>query len=416
MRRTLAALPLRSGPLLSLLPAVGRPLPRVTGFGFVPMAPRKQKRWNILAAIAVVTATLLVVLGLARLDVEPQHSRDDLQHTGAPHHHSADGPVRHRVRVGVYATSTYDLDLSVPSFASNGYLWLRWEEPLQQLLEEQDIGIEERINLVNGLVSDAEPILHPVGDAPERLEDGTYYQIFNYIARFHIERPSFHRYPFASVSLPLVIEADDVDGTLDYGSLRFVPDVESSGIGLNAGIIGWLNQGWSIAEYRYRYATDFGIGGGDAIYSRVIFNLTVGTSAWAAFWRLLLPLVVVMTMMLLVFKVRADEQDARAGIPVTVLLTLVFLQQTYRSELPQLPYLTFLDQVYVIAYVITLLAFVLVLWNGRRYAELEAMPPGVRRERLERRLYRLDELWPLLVVVFSAVAVLLCWFTLPAQG
>jgi len=71
----------------------------------------------------------------------------------------------------------------------------------------------------------------------------------------------------------------------------------------------------------------------------------------------MLPLLVVMVMVLLVFKIRPDEQDARAGIPVTVLLTLVFLQQVYRGELPDLPFLTFFDQVYVIAYVITLFAF-----------------------------------------------------------
>ena len=120
-----------------------------------------------------------------------------------------------------------------------------------------------------------------------------------------------------------------------------------------------------------------------------------------------------MAMVLLVFKVPPVLQDARAGIPVTVLLTLVFLQQTYRAELPQLPYLTFLDQVYVIAYVVTLLAFGLVLWNGRRYAELEDMPAGAPRLRLEQRLYRLDELWPLLVVLFTTLAVLICWLSLP---
>jgi hypothetical protein len=122
---------------------------------------------------------------------------------------------------------------------------------------------------------------------------------------------------------------------------------------------------------------------------------------------------VVMAMVLLVFKVRADEQDARAGIPVTVLLTLVFLQQTYRDELPQLPFLTFLDQVYVVAYVVTLLAFVLVIWIGRRYDELEAMPEGPQRQSLAHRLHTLDELWPLSVVGFTTVSVVLCWLTLP---
>jgi Ca2+/Na+ antiporter len=130
----------------------------------------------------------------------------------------------------------------------------------------------------------------------------------------------------------------------------------------------------------------------------------------------MLPLLVVMAMVLLVFKVRADEQDARAGIPVTVLLTLVFLQQTYRDELPDLPFLTFLDQVYVVAYVVTLLAFVLVIYIGRRYGEMEEMPEGPRRDQIEQRLHRLDEIWPLTVVVFSSISIVLCWFTLPPGG
>ncbi len=129
----------------------------------------------------------------------------------------------------------------------------------------------------------------------------------------------------------------------------------------------------------------------------------------------MLPLLVVMVMVLMVFKVRADEQDARAGIPVTVLLTLVFLQQAYRGELPDLPYLTFLDQVYVVSYVVTLLAFVLVIWIGRRYGEVEEMSESPERQQLEQRLHRLDEVWPLTMVVFSTVAIVLCWITLP-QG
>ena len=124
---------------------------------------------------------------------------------------------------------------------------------------------------------------------------------------------------------------------------------------------------------------------------------------------------VVMTMVLLVFKVRPDEQDARAGIPVTVLLTLVFLQQVYRDELPDLPYLTFLDKVYVIAYVVTLVAFVLLIWIGRRYSDVDKIPEGPLRDRLEMRLQVLDEIWPMAMVVFCAVAVAFSWLSIPAN-
>jgi hypothetical protein len=410
-----------------------------------PLAPRKQKRWNILAIASVVLACILAVMGLAHIDVVPMRSRDSLRLSSSPRALTTDTSqllaggwtslrgerlseletavdqqaleqAKHLLQVGVYVTSTYDLDLSVPSFSSNGYVWLRWDGALQEYLEASGASIDQRINLLNGLVSDADPVLHPLSDTPEQMADGSYYQLFGYIGRFYIDRASFRHYPFTTVSLPLVLEADDVDGGLDYANLRLQPDLQNSGMGLYAGIIGWLNRGWSIAEYRHHYATNFGLGGPENDYSQVVFDTAYGTSAWAAFWRLLLPLAVLMAMVLLVFKVRPDEQDARASIPVTVLLTLVFLQQTYRAELPQLPFLTFLDQVYVVAYVVTLVAFVLVIWIGRRYAELEEMPQGPEREQLGRRLYRLDELWPLAVMVFSSISILVCWLTLPTAA
>jgi hypothetical protein len=35
---------------------------------------------------------------------------------------------------------------------------------------------------------------------------------------------------------------------------------------------------------------------------------------------------------------------------------------------------------------------------------------------MERRLTRLDELWPLLVVVFSSLTILLCWLSIPSSS
>ena len=408
------------------------------------MASRRHKHWNILAAVSILLAAILAVSGIAKLDVAQVPRQDALRLASSSRALTTESSrlpsdgwtslrgeqlsslesredqqaledAAYHIQIGVYATSTYDLDLSVPSYASNGYVWLRWDEALQSYLNERDINIEQRITLLNALLSDAEPVLHPVDSRPQKMDDGTYYQLFTYIGRFYIDRASFRHFPFTTVSLPLVIEADDVDGVFDYGNLRFEPDVQNSGMGLFAGIIGWLNRGWSIAEYRHNYATNFGLGGVSEDYSLAVFDIAFGTSAWSAFWRLMLPLLVVMVMVLMVFKVRADEQDARAGIPVTVLLTLVFLQQAYRGELPDLPYLTFLDQVYVVSYVVTLLAFVLVIWIGRRYGEVEEMSESPERQQLEQRLHRLDEVWPLTMVVFSTVAIVLCWITLP-QG
>lgn len=321
--------------------------------------------------------------------------------------------AEHRVQVGVYANTTSELDLSVPSFSSTGYVWLRWDGPLQAYLEAKGATIDERFSLINTLITDAPPELQPVGKMPERLADGSYYQMFTYRGRYYLDKASFRHYPFMSISLPLALEVDDVDGGLAYQNLRLEPDIRNSGMGLFARIIGWLNQGWSIAEYRHHYASNFGLGGAESDYSLLLFEISFGTSAWASFWRLLLPLTVLMSMMLLVFKVRPDEQDARASIPVTVLLTLVFLQQTYRSELPELPFLTFLDQVYVVAYVITLVAFILVIWIGRRYASMEEMEEGPARQNMLQRLEDLDNSWPLVMVLFSGTAIAISWILIP---
>lgn len=321
--------------------------------------------------------------------------------------------AEHRVQVGVYANTTSELDLSVPSFSSTGYVWLRWDGPLQAYLEAKGATIDERFSLINTLITDAPPELQPVGKMPERLADGSYYQLFTYRGRYYLDKASFRHYPFMSISLPLALEVDDVDGGLAYQNLRLEPDIRNSGMGLFARIIGWLNQGWSIAEYRHHYASNFGLGGAESDYSLLLFEISFGTSAWASFWRLLLPLTVLMSMMLLVFKVRPDEQDARASIPVTVLLTLVFLQQTYRSELPELPFLTFLDQVYVVAYVITLVAFILVIWIGRRYASMEEMEEGPARQNMLQRLEDLDNSWPLVMVLFSGTAIAISWILIP---
>jgi len=404
---------------------------------------RKQKRWNLVGIGSVLLATILAMMAIARIDVTPVSSRDALRLSSSaraltidprqlpPSGWStlrgdvlSDGEARvdqeelerapHHVKVGVYANTASELDLSIPSYSSSGYVWLIWDEPLQRYLEANGATIDQRFNLLNTLITDAPPQLEPVAQKPERLADGSYYQLFTYRGRYYLDQASFRHYPFMSVSLPVAIEVDDVDGGLTYRQLRLEPDIRNSGMGLYARIIGWLNQGWSIAEYRHHYASNFGLGGPESDYSLILFEISFGTSAWASFWRLLLPLAVLMAMVLLVFKVRPDEQDARASIPVTVLLTLVFLQQTYRDELPILPFLTFLDQVYVVAYVVTLVAFILVIWIGRRYADMEAMEEGPARSSLHQRLEDLDNSWPLVVVAFSGTAIAFSWMLIPA--
>jgi len=69
--------------------------------------------------------------------------------------------------------------------------------------------------------------------------------------------------------------------------------------------------------------------------------------------------------------------------------------------------------VYVVAYVVTLVAFVLVIWIGRRYASMESLEEGTAQDNLRRRLENLDSSWPLVMVAFSGAAISICWMLIP---
>lgn len=405
----------------------------------------RSRRWNFLSIFSIVVAAILALVAISRIDVVPLESRDEVRLTSSSRALNIDPKqlppsgwstlrgdllnaseaqvdrialdnAPYWAQVGVYANTTSELDLSIPSYASGGYIWMTWGESLQRYLEAEGVSINQRFSFLNTLSSSTQPPsseLTPVGDGAKKLANGDYYQLFTYRGQYLIDQANFRRFPFMSISLPLFIEPDDNEGSLNYKTLRLDPDIRNSGIGFNARILGWLNQGWSIAEYRHQYATNFGQGGDESDYSVVLFEISFGTSSWASVWRLLLPLVVLMSMVLLVFKVRADEQDARASIPVTVLLTLVFLQQTYRADLPVLPFLTFLDQVYIVAYIVTLAAFVLVLWIGRRYGDIEDIKDPIAKAALLKHLHRLDDIWPLLVTLVGGSAIAICWITIP---
>ena len=103
-----------------------------------------------------------------------------------------------------------------------------------------------------------------------------------------------------NISLPVAIEANGINGRLGYQNLRLIPEIRNSGMGLCPRIIGGLNTGLSLAECRRHCATNYGLGGEGYNYSQILFWISCGTSWWASFGRLLLPLSVLMAKVLIV--------------------------------------------------------------------------------------------------------------------
>ena len=252
-----------------------------------------------------------------------------------------------KVSVGIYAMNNYGIDPQVPSFDSTGYMWFKWGDELQQYLLKSGLDVWKVMSPVNllDIPQSADTVMVPTGsDKPIKMKDGTWYQTVAYKGKFYIDRKDFRRHPFTRLSLPIMLEADDI--LLSYGNFRIVPDLQGSGIGqfIDANT-GWVNLGWSMAEYKHHYDTDFGFGEGASDYSQLVFDVTYASDPWSAFWKILVPLATVMAMVVGATKMDPEQWEVRLTMPVTVLLTLVFLQQSQDSAMPRLPYLTFLDEV-----------------------------------------------------------------------
>ena len=383
--------------------------------------------WNFFLILVVAISGIFLVQFLGKENLDVISSRELLRLTSTPHirNEAPDAAPRgrplqgreilrdselleaakYKVYAGIYVANNFSLNLEIPSFSSKGYIWMRWGKPFQDYLEGRGLAISEVIGLENDINPETSAIT-PLRDVRE-FDDGSFGQGMLYTGEFYIDNLDLRRFPFNSVSLPVVLEVDDPLGDLTYKSLRLIPDLRDSGIGQYSDLFGWLTRGWSFGEFRHHFASGLGFSAQDEEYSQLIFDVSYQRSAWSAFWTLIQPLVVVMAAIVLITRVLTEF---RVEIPIAVLLTLILMQDGYRSELPNLPYLSFLDSVYAIAYILSIVSFALVLYleSLKRRAGLES---SERQSLVLARIHFYEQFWPpmslLVMVLLSAASWLL---------
>lgn len=379
----------------------------------------RKRFWTVLLILIVMATGVVLNQFLGDEDQNLIHSREMLRLTSTPHIPNEFKDVLprgkplqgaeilrdaellekalYKIHTGLYVINNFGLDLEKPSFSSKGYIWMRWQQPFQDYLEESDLELVNVVNLENDINPETSQIT-ALRDV-QVYDDGSYGQGFLYTGEFYIDNLDLRRFPFNSVSLPVVLEVEDPIGDLTYENLRLIPDLRDSGIGLYSNLFGWLTKGWSFGEFRHHFASGFGVSLQDEEYSQLIFDVSYQKSASSAFWTLIQPLLVVMSSIVLITRVLTEF---RLEIPIAVLLTLIFLQDGYRSDLPNLPYLSFLDSIYVIAYIVSIVSFGLVLYLEDLKLQRDGLSASDEIQRMSRRITRFERIWPpvcLLVMV-----------------
>lgn len=255
----------------------------------------------------------------------------------------------------------------------------------------------------------------PVGETPLQLANGDYYQLINFSTKLSIEQLGLRHYPFQRMHLPIEVEINDETDQFRFENLRLIVDRVDSGVGHSIDVNGFITRGWSMAEFRHIYASDFGLRNDNSStrhavsYSQILFDVAYARSVKASVWSLFQPLVVVMAIVILSPSLSSRLWEVRIALPATAVLTLVFLQASYRSMLPQLPYLTFIDRIYSLAYAICLACFALYVWAANRLNH--AMPHMGAEERslIEAEINRVDRSFQLLCLLTLSLGAIVCW-------
>jgi hypothetical protein len=312
------------------------------------------------------------------------------------------------VRLGIFAENVYDFNANTQSFAAEGLVWAHWGEDFQALLDKEGLSIDQVISPVNR-VNSWDWMLKPFYPKPLQSKGGNYYQLIRFAGRFYVHNLDYHRFPFEQLSFPIVFGLNSMSDVFCAEKVRLIADKQQSGVGPFVDIVGHATDSVKIGEFLQTNPTSFGykdsISNHSSVFSQVWLQVTYKKSGFASILQLILPLAVVMLITLVTPNLAASLWDVRIAIPSTALLTLVFLQQSYRQTLPFLPYVTLLDQIYAVCYIVTFTLFCLFVWTSNK---LDTAPEGEKAEVIA-RMNKVDAYVQTGCIIFLVGSITLNW-------
>ncbi len=321
----------------------------VCPMGIPVRAWRARRRWAGLVHVLLLAALLVPLLVALS---EPAKAQADPQ----------------KVIVGAYINDIQGLETETGSFTIDFYMWFRWRSPVVDPTDSIEVmnsnAMENTTSSATGGVSG-----RPFPDQPVDMPDGSKYQGFRYQGVFS-KNMDLHRFPFDSQRLTVLLE--DIDQ--DSRELVFVPDSTPVAISDTVTIPGFEVGKPTLTVVEHRYPTGFGDlrSPANASYSRIVLEVPVARDALPYLVKIMLPIVIVVLITSLIYMLPARLDEARTGIGVTAMLTMVALQWTTDSDLPSVKYLMMVDVIYILSMAYILIAMGYAVFASRRTTEESA--------------------------------------------
>ncbi len=255
------------------------------------------------------------------------------------------------VRIGALINDIQQLDLQSHSYNVDMYIWFKWDDP--KINPARSFEFLNAFELWGHIITFEEK---------EVLPDGSYYQVIRNQGKFNTKLP-LERYPFDTQELKIEIE----DANQDSRDFVYVPDTETEPVEISKDL---TIPGWHVGQPELeivdnKYATNFGDPSANNLtFSRAIFELPVTRPKGTYAVKLLLPMILVALTAILALLIHPRWVEGRLAIGITALLTLVALQLTSNSSLPEVDYLILLDKLYILSYVFVVATIGMVVRNS----------------------------------------------------
>ncbi len=214
--------------------------------------------------------------------------------------------------VGLYAVNAYEIDTAANTFFFKGYLWLRWKgdvDPISTL--EFANSVEEWGLTVTNLT-----------EKPQDLPSGEHLQMMRVQGRF-FEAFVLNNYPLDKQNLEITLE----DTLNDNTKIVYVPDNKETAFDSRFKVPGWTVNGISAETVNHNYVSNLGdTSAQTSNFSALTFSIGIHRAQNLFWWKLLLPLILVLITNWLALLLSPTYSEIRTAMPATALLTTVFLQ------------------------------------------------------------------------------------------
>lgn len=283
------------------------------------------------------------------------------------------------VIVGAYVKDIQDIDLQSESFTLDFYLWFRWKNPA--INPASTVETMTSNGFQNTTTSSTGGVVgKPLYDAPVDLPDGYKYQVLRFQGVFS-RKLLLQEYPFDTQTLRVALK----DERADVRKLNYVADKKP--ISMNKSLLISI-PGFSLGDptlfiMDHAYETDFGdtSAPADIPYSCIVIEIRATRNMLPYLVKIVLPIFIVILITSLIYVLPARLEEARAGIGVTAMLTMVALQWTADSSLPSVEYLTMLDLLYILSmlYILAAMAYTVVASRRNRHEVAQALTAATDR-------------------------------------